>query len=43
ETFSRILHRLNREGLITVKGRTVHIDNVDRLRLLAVNTDSLIE
>ncbi|OAD23132.1 Transcriptional Regulator, Crp/Fnr family, partial [Candidatus Thiomargarita nelsonii] len=31
ETFSRILHRLNREGLITVKGRTVHIDNVDRL------------
>jgi len=43
ETFSRIVHSLNREGLITVKGRTVHIHNVDRLRLQTVKTDSLIE
>lgn len=33
ETFSRILRGLNKDGLITVKGRTICIHNVDKLRL----------
>jgi len=36
ETFSRILRDLNRIGLITVKGRTIYIHNVDRLRLFSI-------
>jgi CRP-like cAMP-binding protein len=41
ETLSRILHCLNKEGFISVKGRTVHIHNVDRLRLHSVGTDGV--
>ncbi len=36
ETFSRILRDLTRIGLITVKGRTIYIHNVDRLRLFSI-------
>jgi len=32
EHFSRILHELAAEGLIEVRGRSVHIRDVDRLR-----------
>ncbi len=39
ETLSRILHTLNKEGFITVKGSTIRIHNVDRLRLHAVGVD----
>ncbi len=39
ETLSRILHTLNKEGFITVKGSTIRIHNVDRLRLYAVGVD----
>ena len=39
ETFSRILRGLNKAGLITVKGRTIRIHNVEHLRLYAVNVD----
>ncbi|EDN70762.1 Transcriptional Regulator, Crp/Fnr family [Beggiatoa sp. PS] len=40
ETLSRILHGLNKEGLITVKGRSIRIHNIDRLRLHSVSTDT---
>jgi CRP-like cAMP-binding protein len=33
ETFSRILNNLGQEGLITVTGRTIHIHQVENLRL----------
>lgn len=33
ETFSRILNSLGQEGLLTVTGRTIHIHQVDKLRL----------
>lgn len=33
ETFSRILNSLCQEGLLTVTGRTIHIHQVDKLRL----------
>ncbi len=36
ETFSRILRDLNKVGFITVKGRTIYIHNVDRLRLYSI-------
>ena len=32
ETFSRILHNLSDEGLIEVKGKEVHIKDIDKLR-----------
>ncbi|MFA7097627.1 MAG: Crp/Fnr family transcriptional regulator [Gammaproteobacteria bacterium] len=32
ETFSRILHNLTREGLISVEGKTIHIHDARRLR-----------
>jgi CRP-like cAMP-binding protein len=41
ETLSRILHGLNKDGLITVKGRTIYIHNIDRLRLHSVAAESL--
>ena len=40
ETFSRILRDLNKTGLIRVKGRTIYIHNVDRLRLYSVAADN---
>ncbi|HDN27966.1 MAG TPA: Crp/Fnr family transcriptional regulator [Thioploca sp.] len=39
ETFSRILNGLNKEGFITVKGKTIQIHNIDRLRLHSVGTE----
>jgi CRP-like cAMP-binding protein len=39
ETLSRILHDLNEEGFIRVKGSTIRIHNIDRLRLYAVGVD----
>lgn len=32
ETFSRILHNLNREGLISVEGKVIHVHDTRRLR-----------
>jgi len=32
ETFSRILHRLGDEGLISVKGKTIQVHDVEKLR-----------
>ncbi len=40
ETFSRILRSLNLEGFIAVKGRSIRIHNVERLRLHSVNINS---
>ncbi len=37
ETFSRILRELSQVGLIIVKGKTIHIHNVEKLRLYSVN------
>jgi CRP-like cAMP-binding protein len=42
ETFSRILRDLNKIGLIVVKGRTIYIHNVDRLRLYSIGALSNI-
>lgn len=42
ETFSRILHCLNKEGLITVKGQNIRIHNIDRLRLHSVGADGIV-
>jgi CRP/FNR family transcriptional regulator, dissimilatory nitrate respiration regulator len=39
ETFSRILQCLNKEGLITVKGKMIEIPNIDRLRLYSVDME----
>lgn len=36
EHFSRILHDLSGEGLITVEGRNVHIPNIEKLRAVKV-------
>jgi len=32
ETFSRILHKLGDEGLISVKGKTIQVHDVEKLR-----------
>jgi CRP/FNR family transcriptional regulator, dissimilatory nitrate respiration regulator len=32
ETFSRILHNLSREGLISVEGKTIHVHDLRRLK-----------
>lgn len=32
ETFSRILHNLSREGLISVEGKTIHVHDAHRLQ-----------
>lgn len=32
ETFSRILHNLSREGLISVEGKVIHVHDTSRLR-----------
>ncbi|MCK5716107.1 MAG: Crp/Fnr family transcriptional regulator [Thiomargarita sp.] len=37
ETFSRILHDLSNEGLIMVKGKTINIYNVEKLRVYSIN------
>jgi CRP-like cAMP-binding protein len=37
ETLSRILQHLTKEGLITVEGKTIHIHNLDRLKLYSQN------
>jgi CRP-like cAMP-binding protein len=38
ETFSRILNSLCQEGLLTVTGRTIHIHQVEKLRLYSQST-----
>lgn len=43
ETFSRILRCLNKEGLISVKGRTIRLHNIDRLRLHSVSVDEIAD
>ena len=43
ETFSRILNNLGQEGLITVTGRTIHIHQVESLRLYGQSTLTPIE
>ena len=34
ETLSRILHQLSAKGLISVHGKIIHVDNIERLRSL---------
>jgi CRP-like cAMP-binding protein len=41
ETFSRILNNLSKAELIIVDARTIHIDNVDRLRLYSLGNTRL--
>lgn len=37
ETFSRILHQMTEQGLVTVSGRIIKIHNIDKLRLYGQN------